>query len=246
MRIQVLSDLHLDCHPDGGAKFIRSLDPAGVDVLVIAGDLAEFGFWRYDQIIESLCARYPHVVHTPGNHEYWRSTPEKVREILATLKAKHSTFHSLQNEVLVLDGQRFVGSTMWWGDTYRARAEAKSWIDFKRIPILECWIWDAIKAANEFLETNVKPGDIVVTHHLPLARSIDPRYRGMNPLDNSNCFYVHDQSKLFDRGGPAIWCHGHSHASQDYMAGDTRVVANPLGHPGENPQFKANLVIDLD
>jgi predicted phosphodiesterase len=39
MKIQVMSDLHLEMHADGGAELIRELDRTGVDVLVLAGDI---------------------------------------------------------------------------------------------------------------------------------------------------------------------------------------------------------------
>src|SRR5450631_3269273 len=39
MKLQIMSDLHLEMHADRGAEFIRSLDPTGVDVLVLAGDI---------------------------------------------------------------------------------------------------------------------------------------------------------------------------------------------------------------
>ena len=38
MKLQIMSDLHLEMHADGGAELIRELDPTGVDVLVLAGD----------------------------------------------------------------------------------------------------------------------------------------------------------------------------------------------------------------
>jgi len=31
MKLLIMSDLHLEMHADGGAEFIRSLDPTGVD-----------------------------------------------------------------------------------------------------------------------------------------------------------------------------------------------------------------------
>jgi predicted phosphodiesterase len=245
MKIQFMSDLHLDNHRDGGVSFIRSLDSTDVDVLVIAGDMAEFGFWRYDQIVESLCARYPHIVYVPGNHEYWRTDPIKVREVIQFIKDKYPTFHILQNEVLVLGGQRFVGTTMWWGDTYLARMGARSWIDFKQIPLLAGWVWDAIKASHDFLDAEVKPGDVVVTHHLPLHRSIDPRYYGRDGQDQDNCYYLNDQNKLFQRGGPKLWAHGHTHLHQTYMAGDTRVVCNPFGNVGEKTGYVDKLILEV-
>jgi predicted phosphodiesterase len=40
MHIQLLSDLHFEFHADHGQSFVESLDPRGVDVLVLAGDIA--------------------------------------------------------------------------------------------------------------------------------------------------------------------------------------------------------------
>ena len=39
MKLQIMSDLHFEMHADGGAELIRELDPTGVDVLVLAGDI---------------------------------------------------------------------------------------------------------------------------------------------------------------------------------------------------------------
>jgi predicted phosphodiesterase len=245
MKVQIMSDLHFDYHADGGVSFIRSLDPTGVDVLVIAGDMCELRFYRLDQIVESLCARYPHIVYVMGNHEWWHTKPDKAREVIQQIKDKYPRFHILQNEVLVLDGQRFVGTTMWWGDTYRARMGAKGWIDFRRIEILAGWVWDAIKSAQDFLDANVKPGDVVVTHHLPLTRSIDPRFYGRDGQDNDNCYYLNDQARIFQRGGPKLWVHGHTHLHQTYMAGDTRVVCNPLGNVNEPTGYVDDFVIEV-
>jgi Icc-related predicted phosphoesterase len=43
---------------------------------------------------------------------------------------------------------------------------------------------------------------------------------------------------------PALWLHGHTHGSCDYKLGDTRVVCNPMGYPGEVSEY-TKLTIDL-
>ena len=53
MRIQVISDVHFEFHSDGGWDFVRSLNPEGVDVLVIAGDISSSGV-GYAGICEAL------------------------------------------------------------------------------------------------------------------------------------------------------------------------------------------------
>lgn len=244
MKIQIMSDLHLDGHADGGVSFIRSLDPTDVDVLVIAGDLSETCFWRFTEIVQSLCARYPHIVYVPGNHEYWHSNRPMSQGVLTDVAAMFPKFHILQESTVTIDGQRFIGTTMWWADTITARMGAKKWYDFKRITGFDTWISQSIKDAQKFLDAEVKTTDIVVTHYLPLHRSIDPRFYGRDG-ENDNCYYLNDQVHIFKRGGPKLWIHGHSHMSQFYWAGDSLVVSNPLGHPGENPTYKDKLVIDV-
>ena len=51
MKLQIMSDLHLEMHADGGAELIRELDPTGVDVLVLAGDITTA---RYYENLESV------------------------------------------------------------------------------------------------------------------------------------------------------------------------------------------------
>src|SRR3546814_7192188 len=88
---------------------------------------------------------------------------------------------------------------------------------------------------------------VVVTHHLPHARSTLPRYRGapINPA------FASDLSDLLS-GGARLWVHGHTHGSCDYVEGGTRVVCNPRGypsqnsdHPFENRDFDPALVIEV-
>jgi Icc-related predicted phosphoesterase len=44
---------------------------------------------------------------------------------------------------------------------------------------------------------------------------------------------------------PAAWIHGHVHVSFDDRIGRARVVANPCGHPGENPAFQPDRTIEV-
>ena len=64
-------------------------------------------------------------------------------------------------------------------------------------------------------------------HHLPHARSIPQRFTG----DLLNAAYASDLSDMIEARCPALWVHGHTHASCDYVVmtpassrirGDTR------------------------
>jgi Icc-related predicted phosphoesterase len=45
--------------------------------------------------------------------------------------------------------------------------------------------------------------------------------------------------------GAHLWIHGHTHDSFDYCIGNTRVVCNPGGYPGVEPnsRFVPGLVV---
>lgn len=87
---------------------------------------------------------------------------------------------------------------------------------------------------------------VVVTHHAPSARSMDPQYEG-HPLNP--CFYSELPESFFQVA--SLWVHGHTHSSVDYLHHRTRVVANPRGYvawngAGENRAFAHDLVIEVD
>jgi Icc-related predicted phosphoesterase len=69
---------------------------------------------------------------------------------------------------------------------------------------------------------------VVVTHHAPSARSVNPKYEGdyLNPAFASEILGA-------DGVDAPLWIHGHMHDAVDYTVGKTRVVCNPRGYPGE-------------
>ena len=247
MRIQIMSDLHLDLRKDKGLEFISQMDPTGVDVLVIAGDLAELGHECYGRVVRGICEKYPEVVYVTGNHEWWNITRADGEEVLAGLSAQLPNFHVLQDRAVTIGGQRFVGSTLWWGRNDWSRAGLQRWIDCRKSKDLIQWIWKAEKDARTFLEGTVVPSDVVVTHFLPLTKSLDPRYiSGPHLLANDNCYYINDMAYMFQRRRMGkLWVHGHTHCRFDYMAGDTRVLCNPLGNVGEPTRFDPKLVVEM-
>jgi hypothetical protein len=114
MKIQLLSDLHLEAHPHWVAQ------PApGADVLVLAGDIGsyqngsqltdtDFGLGRFSPL-----AGWPTpVLFVPGNHEYdgmdFDVAHARLRETCMRLGMIW-----LERESVVLGGVRFVGTTLW-------------------------------------------------------------------------------------------------------------------------------------
>ena len=95
--------------------------------------------------------------------------------------------------------------------------------------------------SRQFIETALKSdaiNTVVVTHHLPHARSIPSRFEG----DSLNAAYASDLSGLIEERQPALWVHGHTHDSCDYRVGATHVICNPRGYEDENSAFNPHLV----
>lgn len=83
---------------------------------------------------------------------------------------------------------------------------------------------------------------VVVTHHAPSMKSVDPKY-GETPL---NAAYASNLDHLVDRAD--LWIHGHVHTAFDYRIGDGRVVCNPRGYvgAGEETGFNPKLVVEVE
>lgn len=254
MRIQIFSDLHVDVR----APRAISIAP-DVDAVVVAGDVcqgAERGFTQLRQFVPMMIP----IVMVLGNHAFYRRC---LAEELAQARSVAPLYgvHLLENDVVALDGVRFIGCTLWtdyavFGQANIARAmlaAAQGLNDHRRI----AWAkqpWqrfrpvEALRLHREsraFIETSLAtPFDgktLVVTHHAPHTGSLHPRYRH----DLLSAAYVSDLSAVIEAGRPDLWVHGHVHSSFDYAVVHTRIICNPHGYGAENPAFDPALVVEV-
>lgn len=281
MNIQLLSDLHLESNPH-----FQPQPLAGADVLVLAGDIgsyqpgslldslgiADFGLARFSPLPVALGgAGWPTpVLFVPGNHEYdgldFDDTRLRLRDTCARLGLIW-----LESEVVVLQGVRFVGSTLWTdfdalstdvarrsditlGQQLKAREKAFRAANFylkknhalrQGLPMLAPEVRaEGLRSQTwlrEALATPFAGPTVVVTHFAPSLLSADPRY-GLTPGTAGFCNALDD---LFPRA--SLWLHGHLHCPNDYVKSGCRVVANPLGYArkGEQASFQESLCITL-
>ena len=220
----LLSDLHLDMRREP-IQMLMDIEPQSA-VLVIAGDLSEARNLQSDWI-SILCDKYELVLYVPGNHEFYGSTKEQTLNKLYTLMRHNS--YVLYDGSLFYEGLTFAGSTLWFPDNPGNYANEKFLSDFKYIQGFKSWVYVDHEASKRWLPT--AGCDIWITHHLPLWKSVHPKYQG----DTLNRFFVGDLSKELQamQDPPRVIVHGHTHEECDYMAGNTRIVCNPLGYSHE-------------
>ena len=262
MKIQLLSDLHLETDPTWRAQPIP-----GADLLVLAGDIgsyqpgnkmqdADFGLRQFSPLTDWPTP----VVFVPGNHEYdgldFDVAHARLQETCARLgliwleRKTYLTVSSPNNKAV-----RFVGTTLWsdfsaLGAPEKAFRAANFYLkktDTTRAG--EPWLAESVRTqalvCQQWLrETLAMPFDgetVVVTHFAPSLRSADPRY-GLTPGTAGFCNALDDVLPM-----TRVWMHGHLHAPSDYIANGCRVVANPLGYARKNEQvgYRSDLLIEV-
>ena len=105
MRIQVVSDLHLEFH-----NLLPSV-AEGADVLVCTGDLAPIGAGAVRNAAEEW-AEARHILYVPGNHEFYGADIDRARKQLAEECARHG-ITLLDTDAIVIDDVHFIGATLW-------------------------------------------------------------------------------------------------------------------------------------
>lgn len=243
MRVQLLSDLHFEFHRDGGQAFVESMEPDGIDVLVLAGDIAVGE--GIVSALDRVCRHYVDatVVYVHGNHEYYGTSREAVFAHTRRACDAHANLRWLDCEAVEVAGHRILGAPLWFRDAPEAAPFKRAMTDFSVIEGFESWVYADNARAVDFLDRELRPGDVVVTHHLPSQRSVSPHYVG-HPL---NPFFVCDLESLILDRAPAYWLHGHTHDSVRYNLGATTVLCNPFGYVGHelNRHFADALVVRL-
>jgi predicted phosphodiesterase len=246
VKIQLASDLHYEFYggsiPDEKAWHVVTQTDA--DVLVLAGDIISLRVPLLFEYLRVYAASYPHVIYLPGNHEYWGQPVSTSESALRALDAEIPNLHVLSHATayeVVVDGQRFVGDTMWVPDTPDARIYRTN--DPNYISGFMPWAFDLHERFKRHLyQANVTSDDVVLTHYLPSYQSIHPRYKGLR----SNAWFVGDIEAFLVETQPKLLLHGHTHAAVNFKLGETRVICNPAGYPGEKFEgYQKNLVVTV-
>ena len=100
MILNILSDLHLSL----GALKIPEND---ADLVVLAGDIA-----RPKEAASWVSGIARPVLYVPGNHEFYGGSIGGTVDELKRLCAE-TNIHVLDNDEVVLEGVRFLGTTLW-------------------------------------------------------------------------------------------------------------------------------------
>jgi Icc-related predicted phosphoesterase len=276
MKIQLLSDLHLESNPD----FMPTPAP-GADVLVLAGDIgsyqagsalanagdSDFGLARFSP----LHGWPTPVLFVPGNHEYdgldFDAAHTRLRQTCERLGITW-----LEREVLQLGGVRFVGTTLWTDfdalgplagqpipdpqtDKIPAHFSHPNSQFTRQLKARD----KAFRAANFYLRKTLttRQGEpwLSVALNVPFAgptvvvTHFAPSLASADPrygLVPGTAGFCNALDHLLPQA--QLWLHGHLHCPSDYTQHGCRVVANPLGYARKNEQlaFEAQRLVSVN
>ena len=217
---------------------------------------------RYRDFLQRVSFQFPHVIYVMGNHEHYHGHfDQSVNYIRDTINYLNIyNIHVLDRDTKKIDDVTFVGGTMWTdcnrGDPMTQFHLEQCMNDFRIIRIknegfrkfLPNRTIDEFIKTKEYISTVISnlPKEekvVVCTHHAPSHLSIHEMYKHDTLMNGG---YSSDLSEfILDRPQIKAWTHGHMHNCFDYKIGDTRVMCNPHGYPGENPDFNFDFTFEV-
>ena len=243
--IMVAQDLH--DHPEGSAN--------GVNL-----GTRQLSAQRYRDFLKRCSESFPHTIYIAGNHEFyhgkWKASIQDLRDTCALF----NNVYFLENDVKVIDDITFIGATLWTdcnkGDPLTLHALTDMMNDFRIIrndehgysKLRPAHIMYRHQQTLSYLNAilpDMKDRKVVfVGHHAPSKQSTHPKYQNDYLMNGG---YSSELSEfILDHPEIKVWTHGHMHDPFDYMIGETRIVCNPRGYTGWDPQASVFTLKYLD
>lgn len=253
--VRYCSDIHVDLNTNyydiSKVELMQKLNLYNVDILILAGDTAEYP--KNLHFIDYISSHYPKlkIVETGSNHIYYSclKLSMTMKEVDKACKAHNKineNYYYLERDIVVLDNIKFIGCSMWAkmgeGMTGYMMKIKNCLNDFRYILAEKDRRFDIKDAINlheksrRFIvkEVNNTPENqecIVITHHAPF-------YEYHSEI--SHAFGV-DMSKTINnfKKLPKAWVAGHTHINKDKdilvkaYKKSMPILSNQFGYKGE-------------
>jgi len=215
----------------------------------------------YRNFLRRVSDEFPDVVYVAGNHEFYHGRWTASLDYLRQECNKFPNVHFLENQTWEKDDFTFIGTTLWT-DMNKQDPLTLYYItnmmndfriitydveNFRKLSPKDTVLRhkDSVRFIKNTIESRQDRKYVVVGHHAPTLQSTHPKFadetigNGAYRSDLSEFILDHPQIKL--------WTHGHTHDAFDYMCGETRIVCNPRGYEGYEPDsgWNRKIVIDL-
>ena len=262
--IGLVSDLHLE------GSGMDSLFNPDWDYLVIAGDLSA----NYNAMENFFAYKIPThipVIYVLGNHEYEGKRIDTVIPKIREIIKPYENVILLDNESVIIDGIKFIGSTLWtnfelYGNEIEKIKENMHWANYNISDF--SWMFkkndkekyelykpedmrkESLKAIEflkkELMDDSFEGNKVVISHFAPCNQSINKDFSDKEKFNSS--YWVNSLEELM--GYSKYWLHGHTHDNYNYNINGTEVICNPRGFSkmfniASNFSFDRNLALPI-
>jgi len=214
---------------------------------------------KYRRFFHHCDTNWDRVYYVMGNHEHYSGRWNRTEQVLRDELNPYPNIQLLEQSKMVFNDVVFLGATLWTDldnrdpltmlsikdmmSDYRAITEVNNEAYHKLRPLTTAMRnAETVQWLKLMLEED-KRKTVIVTHHTPSRRSIHPRYQDQKMMNSAFCNNLDDL--MLDHDHIALWTHGHVHDRWDYTIGNTRIVCNPHGYPGEHKEFDPHYVVEI-
>ena len=250
MKLQILSDIHLDHIPISLQKDVLLKLRCDVDAILLAGDIfSYYGIEFQMQIMNDVFNGIP-IYFIPGNHEYY-NTSKNAMDIVMIEECLKYDIHYLENMCLLLpDNETYIIGGCGWHDSINDYYMSLN--DFHKIHDLKidkCSSMEWNKKTFNFFKTQLErlkdKKVICMSHNSPLNLFIPEKFKN-DPL---NTYFVNDWSDLINEYKPILWVSGHFHQHKTFIYESTYCVENSYGYYQNTIDmvngFKENFIVEI-
>ena len=255
MKIQIISDLHLDFEENRNWLRDNPIIPLG-DVLLIAGDVISDKYTQFaTEFYVSVADKFPLIITTMGNHEYYGTYLNYAYPNYEKWEGKNIL--KLNNAVYIHQGVKFIVSTLWSRVSPENKAIIKNKLnDYHQIKSqnqekINISVDDtnnlhrqSLAFITEELEKPFEGKIVIMTHHIPSFESVslDRRFSKLREAFASNL-----DDLIKDNPQINLWVHGHAHDFSKIKLYNTIIARNPLGYifKEEHNDFRRDFVVEV-
>lgn len=249
-RFNFASDLHQDFEGMPESFFIENPAPT----LLLAGDVGEAKHYkneRFQAFFKRCSEHWNNVIIIPGNHEHYGSRFIDTVRYMKEATAEFVNITIMDRGHIEINGVIVLGGTLWTnfnngdvramaaaeygmndyyhikGDHYsKAITPHKTYFDHRQ----------TIKYFEEMLDKHPDKPFVVMSHHAPSYKSVDPNYIREELINHA---YASDlESFILAHPNIIHWIHGHMHTRNRYQIGDTTVHVHARGYPNQFPDHR--------
>lgn len=252
MRLQYISDLHLERHVK--TTYEELIKPAAAPVLVLLGDICPLEHSHLRSFFEWCSERWTTVLWVPGNLEVWGSGFTEPAEAVRLMKSKVSSYvnvHVLYCEAMGSeDGAVLLGCPLWRRpqDEVMLHVTGKIWAKSDPCPTDKGVFLNEHNRCKRWLEkylTGCTKPVVILGHYAPLPWLTEEEWI-QEKTSSTNA----PELEVLLKKPVVAWLFGHCHVpnTENYTWTDTTGIQNTvlLTSNPYSPDYKKDAVVRID